>query len=147
MFLRCLNKLMPRCFYTPEHISGRQFQINHLFNRSFATLYRQAGRKKLKFKLVNYSVYYPATTVLQYCARKTSKNLALICTENIIFLQGSCKSCSFLSRLSCSKIHPPPPSLPIPSLSPTPPNALPPPPPLPMPCLLPHPSQCLVLTL
>ena len=28
----------------------------------FATLCRQAGRKKLKFKLVNYSVYYPAKT-------------------------------------------------------------------------------------
>ena len=29
----------------------RQFQINHLFNGSFATLCRQAGRKKLKLKL------------------------------------------------------------------------------------------------
>ena len=53
----------------------RQFQINHLFNGSFATLCKQAGQKKLKFKLVNYSVYYP---VLQDCACKTSKNLALI---------------------------------------------------------------------
>ena len=66
----------------------RQFQINHLFNESFATLYRQAGRKKFKFKLVNYSVNYPAKTVLQDCARKTSKNLALVCTENVLFLQG-----------------------------------------------------------
>ena len=70
----------------------RQFQINHLFNGSFATLCRQAGRKKLKFKLVNYSVYYQAKTVLQYCARKTYiqeilLNLILhFCTEMSLFL-------------------------------------------------------------
>ena len=58
------NLLANRASY---HVSSvifwlRQFQINHLFNGSFATLCRQAGRKKLKLQV----------TVLQVCARKTS---------------------------------------------------------------------------
>ena len=75
-------------------LSIGQFQINHLFNGSFATLCRQAGRKKIKFKLVNYSVYYP---VWQDCACKTSKNLALILHRKCPFLH---KSCFCLARLS-----------------------------------------------
>ena len=69
----------------------RQFQINHLFNGSFCH-FMQAGRKKLKFKLVNYSVYYQAKTVLQYCARKTYVQEILLdlilhfCTEMSFFL-------------------------------------------------------------
>ena len=48
---------------------------------------RQAGRKKLKFKLVNYSVYYPTKTVLQDCARKKSKNLShLDLHRDVLFL-------------------------------------------------------------
>ena len=82
----------------------RHFQINHLFNGSFATLYKQAGREKLTFKLVNYSVYYPAKTVLQDCARKTSKNLALkmsfSCKVLSSFLSRQSYTCKILAR-SC----------------------------------------------
>ena len=88
----------------------RQFQINHLFNGSFATLCRQAGRKKLTFKLVNYSVYYPAKTVLQDCARKTSKNLAQkmsfsckVLANLALLLQGYLIPARFLQDLACAR--------------------------------------------
>ena len=61
----------------------------------FATLCRQAGLKKLKFK----PVYYQAKTVLQYCAHKTYVQEILLdlilhfCTEMSFLLRGSC-SCS-----------------------------------------------------
>ena len=63
----------------------------------------QAGRPE-KFKLVNYSVYYP---VLQDCAHKTSKNLALILhlyaqkmSFLALFLQGYLTSARLLQDLA-----------------------------------------------
>ena len=69
------------------HFISTVHDYNKLFTCLTDLLPLYAGRQA-RFKLVNYSVYYP---VLQYCAHKTSKNLALILHRKLanlaLFLQ------------------------------------------------------------